>query len=113
MWNKHNGLNQQWKIVYADQWKPEPTKGQMNHDFGLYVERPFYIVSEMAKHKYLDEINGNIVIKTPNGYDTQKWFFDQKSRTIKNVKTPTKSFDIQSGGRTSNMQIWATNSGWF
>lgn len=79
----------------------------------MYVERPFHIVSEMAKHRYLDEINGNMVIKTPNGYGSQVWFFDQKSRTIKNQKTPTKSFDIQNSGRSTNMQIWSTNSGWY
>jgi len=106
MWNKHNGDNQQWQIIYVDEWKGYPKKGEMNHDFGMYVERPFYIVSELAKHRYLDVIGRNMVIKTPNGYDTQKWYFDQQSRTIKNVKENKKSFDIASGGRSSNMQVW-------
>lgn len=112
-WGKHNGLNQQWDIVYVDEWKPWPKKGELNEFFGFYVQRPFYIVSELPKHRYLDEINGNLVIKTPNGFDSQKWFFDQKTRTIKNVKTPSKSFDIQNAGRSTNLQIWNTNSGWF
>jgi len=33
--------------VYADEWKGEPTKGQLNTDFGLYVERDFYVVSQL------------------------------------------------------------------
>jgi hypothetical protein len=40
----------------------------MNKWFGFYVERPFYIVSEMKAHRYIDSFNGrNVVIKTPNG----------------------------------------------
>jgi len=113
MWGKHNGINQQWDIVYADKWVQPPKKGELNKDFGFYVERPFYIVSELPKHRYIDVINGNTVIKTPNGFDTQKWWFDQKSRTIKNLKEPTKSFDIQNSGRSTNLQIYKTNSGWF
>jgi len=67
------------------------------------VERPFYIVSELPKHRYIDVINNNLVIKTANGFDSQKWFFDQKSRTVKNLKEPTKSFDIQNAGKTANL----------
>jgi hypothetical protein len=38
-------MNQQWDIVYADQWKGEPGKGELNEDFGLYVERDFFVVT--------------------------------------------------------------------
>jgi len=55
----------------------EPTKGQLNEDFGLYVQRPFHIVSQLPGRRYLDIIDGrNIVIKSPNSYDTQVWWFD-------------------------------------
>jgi len=41
----------------------------MNEDFGLYVERPFYIISQLNNNRYLDLIdsNRNMVIKTRNG----------------------------------------------
>jgi len=56
----------------------------MNEQFGLYVERDFYIVSQMGSNRYLDLINNrNMVIKTPNGRKTQIWYFDQVSKTIK------------------------------
>ena len=45
IYNKHGKINQQWDIVYVDEWKGEPTKGQLNKRFGLYVERDFYVVS--------------------------------------------------------------------
>jgi hypothetical protein len=43
--NKHGRINQQWEIVYVDEWKGEPTKGELNEEIGLIVERDFYIVS--------------------------------------------------------------------
>jgi hypothetical protein len=43
--NKVNGLHQQWDIIYVDEYPDEPKKGELNKDFGLYVERDFYIVS--------------------------------------------------------------------
>lgn len=67
----NNGLNQQWDIIYADEWKGEPGKGELNEEFGLYVERPFYVVSELSSKKYLDLINNrNFALKTPNGRNT-------------------------------------------
>jgi hypothetical protein len=113
MYKKHSGLNQQWDVIYADQYEKEPTKGQLNKKFGLYVERPFYVVSKLKSGRYLDLINNrNMVIKTRNGRKTQIWWFDQKSLTIK-TKLNNQSWDIQSSGRTNNMQVWSTNSGWF
>jgi len=84
VWNKHGGINQQWDVVYTDEWKGEPGKGELNEDFGLYVERPFYIVSQLPAGRYLDLIaNRNMVIKTANGRNTQVWYFHQQSLTIK------------------------------
>lgn len=90
-----------------------PPKGSFNPHFGLYVERPFHVVSELPSHRYLDMNGNDIVIKSPNGGQTQVWFFDGKSRTIKNNRFKSKSFDIQNAGRSHNLQAWATNSGWF
>jgi len=113
MWNKHGKINQQWDIIYVDEWKPEPKKGELNDDFGMYVDRDFFIVSQMPDHRYLDLLgNRNMVIKTPNGRKTQTWYFDQKSLTIKSRQN-NRSWDITSAGRTNNMQVWNTNSGWF
>jgi hypothetical protein len=64
---RKNHASQQWDIIYADQWKRDPKKGELNKRFGLYVERDFYIVSRMGKHRYLSALNRNFVIKTRNG----------------------------------------------
>jgi hypothetical protein len=84
VWNKHGKTNQQFDIVYVDEWKGEPGPGDMNERFGLVVDRTFYIVSGLDAGRYLDIIDTKrIVIKTRNGRNTQQWYFDQKSLTIK------------------------------
>ena len=112
-WKKEGKLSQQWDIVYIDDWKGEPGKGELNEEFGLYIERPFYIQSALPENRYLDLINNrNMVIKTRNGRNTQNWWFDQKTLTIK-TKLNNQSWDIANSGRTQNMQIWSTNSNWW
>ena len=74
--NKNGNINQQWDIVYADEWKGEPGKGEMNEKFGLIVDTDFYIVSQLPANRYLDAYdNRNMVIKTSNGRTSQKWYF--------------------------------------
>jgi hypothetical protein len=110
---KNGKVHQQWKIVYVDEYEKEPTKGQLNKKFGLYVERDFYVVSTLPDQRYLDLINNrNMVIKTPNGRKTQVWYFHQQSLTIR-TRYNNQSWDIKSSGKTNDMQIWSTNSGWF
>lgn len=36
--------------------------------------------------RYADIINNNVVIKTSNGFTSQVWYFDQRSKTIKSQK---------------------------
>jgi hypothetical protein len=91
----------------------EPKKGELNKDFGLIVERPFYVISGLGSGKYLDIIGRNMVIKTRNGRKTQLWWFDQRSLTIKNYQNKGWSWDIVNRGRNTNMQAWNTNNGWW
>jgi hypothetical protein len=100
-------------VTYVDEYEEEPVKGELNKKFGLYVERDFYVVSALSDHRYLDLINNrNMVIKIPNGRRTQVWYFHQQSLTIR-TRYNNQSWDIKSAGRTNDMQIWSTNSGWF
>jgi hypothetical protein len=103
VWKKHGGLNQQWDLIYANEYPKEPKKGQLNKDFGLIVERDFFIVSHMRGGRYVDIVDGRkIVIKTRNGRRTQKWYFDQRSLTIK-TRYNNQSWDIKSSGKTNNL----------
>lgn len=44
---------QKFEIVYLDQWKGDPKKGELNRDFGFRVDVDFHIVSELASRRYL------------------------------------------------------------
>jgi hypothetical protein len=44
---KDGSIKQQWKLIYVADMKPEPKKGELNKDWGLYVERDFHIVSAL------------------------------------------------------------------
>jgi hypothetical protein len=44
-WKKHGKVNQQWDLIYADEYPAEPVKGELNKEFGFYVQRDFHIVS--------------------------------------------------------------------
>lgn len=83
--NKDSGIYQQWDVFYVDEDYPsEPKNGGFNEDFGLYVGKTFFIVSQMDSNRLLDRVGANMVIKTRNGQNSQKWYFDQTSLTIKN-----------------------------
>lgn len=85
VYNKHGGLNQQWDVYYVDQKIPgEPGKGELNEEWGLYVQRPFQIVSELGSHRYLDMLNTRqLAIKTRvDNRNSQQFVFDQNTLTI-------------------------------
>ena len=116
--SKSNGkINQLWDIIYVDEWKGEPKKGELNEDFGFYVERPFHIVSMLPRRRYLQRLDQTshqeIVIKQPNSYKSQVWFFDQKSLTIKCGKHPTYSLNIHGNGGSNYLNARNTQSNWF
>lgn len=81
---KKNGHEEQlFDLVYVDEMPAEPKKGELNKDFGLKVEMPFFVVSGLKTERYLDFLARNLVIKRPNGRPSQLWWFDQKTKTIK------------------------------
>jgi hypothetical protein len=85
----------------------------MNKKFGLIVEKDFYIVSKLPSGRFLEvPDNRNMAIKTRNGRRQQVWYFHQQSLTIR-TRVNNQSWDIKSAGKTNDMQIWSTNSGWF
>lgn len=112
-WRRHNKINQQFDIIYADDMPRQAKRGEMDSYWGLRVNTPFHIVSGLADGRYLQNLGRQLVIKTPNGLPTQTWFFDQKTKTIKSWKNKGWSLDIKGSGRSSQMQAWNTNSGWW
>jgi hypothetical protein len=85
----------------------------MNADFGLLVNEPFMVISQLPEGRYLDLVARNMVIKTRNGLKSQEWYFDQNTKTIKSMRTKSYSWDVQNSGKTNNMQVYNTNSRWW
>jgi len=109
------GLNQKWRIVYLDSKKAEPKTGY-DKVSGFYRNRPFFIISRLPARRALEVVGGrNLVIKTKadKTRNSQLWYFDYKSKTIKSKQHEGKSIDIQNSGKSRNLQVWSTNSGWF
>jgi hypothetical protein len=112
--NRKNHVSQQWDIIYANQWKRDPKKGELNKRFGLYVERDFHIVSRMSSGRYIDLLpNRNFVLKTRNGRNTQKFWFHQTTLTIKSRHWTSYSWTIKSNGNAKDMWVTTTNSLWY
>jgi hypothetical protein len=67
----------------------------------------------MSSGRYLDIVDDSIVLKRRNGFPTQKWFFDDKSKTIKSVARKDKSWSIQNQGKGKNLEVFKTSGEWF
>lgn len=51
---------------------PGPAKKGMNSDFGFYINRPFYIVSELYMNRVIEVVGArNLVIKVRANRKTQ------------------------------------------
>jgi hypothetical protein len=68
---KNGQIHQQWDVIYVDTWKGEPTKGELNEEFGLYVERPFNVISAMGSGRYLEVINNGMSSTLTHGRENQ------------------------------------------
>lgn len=117
VWKQNKTPAQQWEILYVDEIKPEPKKGELSVEYGLYVERDFYLMSGLPSRRYLDVLSRNVVIKTPNGFDSQRWYFDWKTRSIRNVKLNKYVLSIEMSGRkrqrsTRLMMSYARSQWW-
>jgi len=87
--------------------------GQWDREFGFRVNKDFHIVSRLGSKRYVDLISNNVVIKTPNGFKSQVWFFDKNTKTIKSRRTTSYSLQIQSSGKNKLAVVTSTNSRWW
>jgi len=95
--------------MYTDAMEKQPTKGQLNKYFNLYVERPFHIVSQLQSGRYLDLVSNQVKMKTPNGFDSQLWWFDQRTKTIRNGLEKNKCLDK----RHTSVYVYPSNGQWY
>ena len=115
VWNRHNGANQRWKVLYVDKAAPIPKEG-FNKDFGFYVNRPFYIVSRLPMKRVV-QCHGATHVRL-NRYiinrKDQQYYFDPVSKTIRSNNWKNYAMEIQSNGGHANLRFTSTiNSRWW
>lgn len=67
MYKFHGKVNQQWVLIYKKDWKRDPIKGEWNKDYGFRVGVFFHVQSHLRWGKYLESMNREVNLKTPNG----------------------------------------------
>jgi hypothetical protein len=106
VWNRHNGKNQDWKVLYTDKAEAIETKG-LNEEFGFKINSPFYFRSRLPM-KRVAECHGanNIWLRRWRKNETgQQFFFDEKSKTIRSQKWKNYAMEIQNNGRSKNLRM--------
>jgi hypothetical protein len=104
----------QWTIVYVKDYKRDLRKGEVNRVFGFRVGVDFHIVTRMRSGRYLDLVNSyDTVLKTPNGRSSQRWYFDNNSKTIRSRRTTSYSLEIASNGNSNNLRAYSTGNRWW
>jgi hypothetical protein len=53
VWSNNGGKHQKWSVVYLDTAEKDRSKG-LNKDFGLHINRPFYIRSRMPMKRVIE-----------------------------------------------------------
>jgi len=83
----------------------------MNTNRGLYVNRPFYVVSRMWMNRVITySTSHTMLIQSRKANDKrQMWRFDQVSKTIKNMHDDKRSMDV----RGTNAYGYPTDSRWY
>jgi hypothetical protein len=106
--------NKQWDLIYVKDVKPELKNGEFNPDFGLKINTDFHIVSQMGRGRFIDIISSyTMVLKMDNGRNSQRFFFDNKTKTIKSRKSTSYSIEMKNSGRDKDMRIYSTYSRWW
>lgn len=78
--------SQQWELIYVDEITKEYKTGEFNKEYGFVVNKDFYIISQLPTRRFLTSLTtSNVSIKTrfDQNSSSQKWYFEQNSRTIK------------------------------
>jgi hypothetical protein len=107
--------NQRWKVVYVDAADKVETEG-LNNEFGLYVNRPFYIRSRLPM-KRIAECQGasNVFLKRwRKNVAAQQWVFDPVRKVIRSNYWKNYIMQIPGNGAQNELRMTATiNSRWW
>jgi len=106
--NKNDEDYQKWTVRYVDVTGPFPTSGY-SKNWGMHINRPFHIQTQMSSGRFLDHISNRMVIKTRNGRPTQEFYFDYATRTIRSKGYNNYALDV----RNTWAYSYGANSAWY
>jgi hypothetical protein len=110
----HNGANQRWKVLYTDK-AVVATKGVSKFS-GFRINVPFFLVSRLPMKRVAECVGANnLVLKRyVKGRQGQKFFFNEKDKTIRSNQWKNYALEIQGNGGSSNIRFTSTiNSRWW
>lgn len=105
-----------WDLTYLDELKGEYKTGELNKEYGWIVNTDFYIVSQMPSRRFLTKIGSyGVGIKTRYeiGTNTQKWYFDERTKNLKNRAQAAWSLEIQNNGKSSSARLYTGSHYWW
>jgi hypothetical protein len=116
VWSNNGGTHQKWRVLYLDKAGKLETKG-LNEEFGFHINRPFYLVSQLPFNR-VAEMHGNTNVwlkRWRNNVAQQQWWFDEKTKTVRNNYGPWKGYalEIQGNGGSNNLRAAGINSRWW
>jgi hypothetical protein len=87
----------------------------LNKNFGLEINRPFFIRSKLPFEKVVTKHGNSLRLETRknNGNNEQHFIFDGTTKTIKSVADKGRSISIQGGGSSPGLFLEPTNARWF
>lgn len=104
VWNLHNGLNQQWDVVYTDQ--PEPP-------VNFEPNKPFVLINQMPGKRLLTLSGSNFVVQSRNNSPEQLFKFDPATKTIKMFSNQLHSLALSHSGKSRNLIAHKTDGAWY
>jgi len=109
-YKKHNGKNQQWHIVYEDDYE-EWKKNADNK--GLIPNKPFRLLSKMRARRALTRTGSKLIIRNKDNSNDQIFVFNESTKSIQPKQDRSVSIDIEDFGKDrtlafrKNENIWS------
>lgn len=109
-----------WKIQYADESVASVTTAKKttvlgdykyNTNAGLFVMRPFRIVSRLESKRLMGVKGLNVVAMDRSLDKSQVFYFTEKNSCIRTQASPGKCLDIEGGSQApgANLMVWAAH----
>jgi hypothetical protein len=113
--NNNGSTGQRWSVLYLDKKGKTETSG-LNEEFGFYINRPFYLVSELPFNRVAESPGANNVVlkRWRKNWIRQQFYFDEVSKTIRSQQWKNYALEIQGNGGSNNLRLTSgINSRWW